>query len=84
MPGCERVAFGCSHRKSYDYFTESILNPNSFKSKACVRGIIDDCCRFDSFYCSSSSDQYMGFNVNSDLSGSFFVETNSKSPYSQS
>jgi hypothetical protein len=84
MPGCELELFGCSHGKSIDYFTESILKPNAFKSKACPTGPEDNCCRQGLSYCGVSVNQYMGFNVNKTLSGSFFVETNSKSPYSKS
>lgn len=75
QPGCYVFDFGrCSHRRSYEYFAESILPTHKFPALMCKKfnDTPNDC---------TNSDVYMGNYVNRSARGVFFVHTNKVFPY---
>jgi len=82
MPGCIISLPWCSHGLAPLYFIESILSTNAFRSSNCGSWP-SACCQYG-VLCSSTWTNYMGFRVNTALTGNFYLKTNSKSPYSQS
>ena len=77
QPGCNSDPI-CSHGRSYEYFTESILSRDKFQaSSACNSPLL-----WKTGLCKCTSNcNHMGFYT--DLTpGSFYLKTNSQSPYS--
>uniref|UniRef100_A0A6P7F354 Lipase member H-like isoform X2 n=1 Tax=Diabrotica virgifera virgifera TaxID=50390 RepID=A0A6P7F354_DIAVI len=79
QPGCETDLFGkCAHLLSIKFYIESILTGN-FKARKC--GSYDD---FTKGKCNDSPISYMGqYKVDKGAQGSYFLQTNSKSPYAK-
>ena len=81
MPGCIISLPWCSHGLAPLYFIESILKENAFRSKNCGSWP-SVCCAFG-IWCDSSVVNHMGFNLNTALTGNFYLKTNLRSPYSR-
>ncbi|KAI5711265.1 hypothetical protein M8J75_015521 [Diaphorina citri] len=88
QPGCVELSlnvykvvssgFGCSHMRSYELYTESIVNPKAFKSIKC-----DSWYDYESkTYCNESDIQYMGDPVQPTARGVYYLATGDKPPYS--
>lgn len=74
QPGCDDLR--CSHRRAYQFYVESVTN-NQFYGRKC-----DSYKNFESRNCSENEKALMaGANINTGISGEFYLDTNSKSPY---
>lgn len=73
------IAEACSHARSYLYFTESIGTKTGFLSKQCSN--------WDTYktgQCDSSRSVPMGEHVDPTTKGTFFLRTQSSSPFALS
>ncbi|KAK7590572.1 hypothetical protein V9T40_002185 [Parthenolecanium corni] len=55
QPGCSDIDIICSHARSYEFFAESIRNPNAFVGKLCENWI-----KFDNGDCNDNASALMG------------------------
>ena len=79
QPGCKSNPV-CSHGRSYEFFSESILSSSKFAtSKTCSSPVLwsTGFCK-----CSSNNCNHMGFYALR-VEGSFYLSTNAQSPYSK-
>ncbi|XP_028129787.1 endothelial lipase-like [Diabrotica virgifera virgifera] len=77
IPSCGIELFGtCSHLIAIDYYVESLLTGN-FMTKNCLVNIL-----FIGLFCKEVS--YMGeYNLDRRARGSYFLDTNAKSPFAK-
>ncbi|XP_046975328.1 pancreatic lipase-related protein 3-like [Vanessa cardui] len=86
QPGCELevvipqqqllTKFFCSHWRSYMFYSESVLRPTSFLSSRC-----ESMSDFLKGHCAKET-TYMGFGVDLNARGKYFLRTRQQSPYS--
>jgi hypothetical protein len=79
QPGCTglpEIVGACSHARSYEYFSESVVNNNAFTGCKCSS--------FETFNdCNCAQTVKMGDKTPTSASGYYHVETNSVEPYGQ-
>ncbi|XP_071534496.1 pancreatic triacylglycerol lipase-like isoform X2 [Panulirus ornatus] len=88
QPGCavggqdwtDLLQGGCSHGRSHDYWVESINGQSAFTAVPC-----QDWSTFQAGDCNSCGHGclQMGFHVDQNLRGKYYLRTNTKSPYAQ-
>lgn len=77
QPGCLSVF--CSHSRAHDYFDESLLRQNIFSGDQCKGTFMNVVEGLFGMQCSSDTDRLGIYTQRKP--GSFFVKTNSKSPF---
>jgi hypothetical protein len=78
QPGCGLDAFGaCSHGRCYEYMAESISNANNFLACKC-----NSWEEFNKGQCVCNESTHMGLHVSKTARGSYYLKTNSRSPWS--
>ncbi|KAI4461544.1 lipase [Holotrichia oblita] len=75
QPGCYIVV--CSHNRACLFFTEGILS-NNFVARQCSSYTY-----YSLGLCRSNPQNVLGENVNFSVTGDFYLDTNSRSPYAQ-
>ncbi|XP_066988289.1 pancreatic triacylglycerol lipase-like, partial [Macrobrachium rosenbergii] len=86
QPGCEVLGpvgdalSGCSHKRAYEYWTESVNGLTKFKSVPCP-----DWNSFRAGNCVACGQGClnMGVHVNKQLRGDYYLETNANRPYAK-
>ncbi|XP_066600682.1 pancreatic lipase-related protein 2-like [Prorops nasuta] len=77
QPGCAILTTQyCSHGRSHEFMTWSIVNSTGFPSLPC-----DDWLRFKTKQCKSNLTVFMGEKVDTGSRGVFYLATNSNPPY---
>lgn len=76
QPGCKRNS--CAHARSVAYYIESITSSDGFYGKRCANPKI-----IEKDYCTGEIALMGGLTRNSASPGSYFLETNSQSPYAK-
>ncbi|KAK0179377.1 hypothetical protein PV327_005135 [Microctonus hyperodae] len=77
QPGCGILDIECSHGRSWELYVESIANPFGFPASICAiwQPTVNQCTR--------SQNVFMGFAVNQQSRGIFYVETQSRYPFAK-
>ncbi|KAK9512828.1 hypothetical protein O3M35_001158 [Rhynocoris fuscipes] len=78
QPGCGQLSPLCSHRRSFQYYSEALLNEGrGFKTRRCdsYSDYKDSKCKGQPFLALANH------NVNTNLKGNFYFMTNSESPF---
>lgn len=81
----------CSHRRSWVYFAESVrsVKSESFSSRWChswesfVNNDCDDTCSYQQNSTRACAQVFMGIDADSSTKGNYFLQTNSRSPFSR-
>lgn len=79
QPNCQQkrvITDVCSHVMSYEYYAESVRNPNAFIALKCNSTL-----KYISGACNNNERVVMGFATPTNASGNYYLTTNLKSPY---
>ncbi|XP_044733875.1 pancreatic triacylglycerol lipase-like [Chrysoperla carnea] len=82
QPGCSNAEDGriegpgCSHYRSWKFYSESVLNPTAFPSVRCINKYA-----FLFNYCDNDSLTYMGYLYPDKGNGEYYLETGPRQPF---
>ncbi|XP_022230241.2 pancreatic triacylglycerol lipase [Drosophila obscura] len=86
QPGCARqeiannrwlgIIIGCSHQRAWEYFVESVAQPQGFPAKRCEPSPTFGVCRDG-----GNGVAFMGMGADPRLRGKFYLETNDAKPF---
>ncbi|XP_078046323.1 pancreatic triacylglycerol lipase-like [Augochlora pura] len=82
QPGCPIIPSDkdpetiCNHHRSWRYYAESVGNPDGFVAVQCSGGGL-----FQKLQCNQSDVTVMGYATPSSVSGTYYLNTNSQSPF---
>lgn len=68
----------CSHKRAYEFFTESLSNPDGFVSTLC--GSYEN---YKNGICDSNFKVSLGGKEVDSLVGDYYLDTNAKAPFSK-
>lgn len=72
------ISAGCSHGRSTEFFGEAVGNSKGFVSTQCSSYI-----RYRTNGCDDDKEITMGADLTLDDAGTYYLQTNSKSPFSK-
>ncbi|KAK0172445.1 hypothetical protein PV328_005761 [Microctonus aethiopoides] len=77
QPGCGILDVECSHGRSWELYVESVANPFGFPASICAtwKPTVNQC--------TQARNVFMGFAVNQQSRGVFYVETQSRFPFAK-
>ncbi|KAJ9598581.1 hypothetical protein L9F63_010710 [Diploptera punctata] len=76
QPGCSVTLGACSHGRSHEFFSESIVTNTGFYARKC-----DSFSDYEAGNCNSNDQAVMGENTSTSARGTYYLETGSSSPY---